>query len=145
MVGPILLSVIVVLDTNVLVSALRSRLGASNAVMCRLARREFEAAVSTALLLEYDEVLHRPGIVPDYRNDEIAAFLDSVCAVSREAYIYFAWRPILPDPGDDLVLECALASGATHIVTHNLRDFPEVDRFGISVVAPNQFLRFLSP
>ena len=60
-----------------------------------------------------------------------------------EAYIYFKWRPCLPDPKDDHVLECALASGAKYIVTHNLRDFEGVDVFGVSVVTPNEFLRIL--
>ena len=81
---------ICVLDTNVLVSALRSRLGASNEVVRRLALRKFEAAVSTALILEYDDVLHRPGMIPGRSSEDIDAFIDSICAVSQEAYIISA-------------------------------------------------------
>ena len=136
---------ICVVDTNVLVSAMRSRLGASHDVVRRLASGEFRAAVSTALILEYDDVLHRPGMVPGYSADEIDSFIDSICAVSLEACIYFRWRPFLSDPNDDHVFECALASGATHIVTHNIRDFRGLDPFGVSVVTPNDFLRILSP
>ncbi len=134
-----------VLDTNILVSATRSRTGASNEVIRRLALGEFHAAVSTALSIEYDDVLHRPGMAPGYTADEIEAFIDSICAVSVEAFIYFRWRPFLPDPKDDLVFECALASGATHIVTHNVSDFRGVDPFGVSVVTPGDFLRILTP
>lgn len=134
-----------ILDTNVLVSALRSAFGASNAVMRRLAVGDYEIAVSTALCLEYDDVLNRPGMIPAYTPQQIDAFLNSVCSVAEEAFIYFRWRPFLPDPKDDLVFECALASGATHIITHNVTDFRGVETMGISVVTPNQFLRILTP
>jgi predicted nucleic acid-binding protein len=135
---------LVVLDTNVLVSGLRSALGASNSILRRLALGDYRIAVSTALCLEYDDVLNRPGLLPTYTPQQITAFLDSVCAVAEEAYIYFRWRPFLPDPKDDLVFECALASGATHIITHNTKDFPGAVALGISIVTPNQFLTILS-
>lgn len=132
-----------VLDTNILVSALRSRKGASNAVIQRLARGEFGATASTALILEYEDVLHRPDMVPDFSTAEIDSYLDSLCAVMSEAFIYFRWRPFLRDPKDDLVFECALASGASHIITHNIKDFQEVDQFGVSAVTPGAFLAIL--
>ena len=136
---------IAVIDTNVLVSGLRSVLGASNAVLQRAALGDFRVAVSTALCLEYDDVLNRPGLLPGCSPQTITAFLDSYCAVAREAFIYFRWRPFLPDAGDDLVFECALAAGATHIVTHNVADFRGTEAFGISVMTPNQFLAILPP
>ena len=134
---------IVVLDTNVLVAALRSRHGASNALLQRMALGQFRPAVSTALCLEYDDVLHRPGKVPAYTAQQITEFIDSVLSVAREAYIYFRWRPFLRDPNDDLVFECALASGATHIVTFNGNHFEGVSAFGIAVVTPGDFLHIL--
>jgi len=137
--------VLVVLDTNVLVAGLRSSLGASNAILRRQALGEFRAAVSTSLCLEYDDVLNRPGLLPSYNAAQITLFLDSFCAVADEAFIYYRWRPFLPDPKDDLVFECALASGATHIVTHNERDFRGAEAFGISIVTPAQFLTILTP
>jgi putative PIN family toxin of toxin-antitoxin system len=132
-----------VLDTNILVSAMRSRVGASSAIIRRLALGEFQSAISTALTMEYADVLSRPGMVPGYSTDEIDRFIDSICSVSLEARIYFRWRPFLPDPKDDLVFECAMASSATHIVTHNLKDFRGLDPFGVSVVTPSEFLRIL--
>ena len=136
---------LVVLDTNVLVSGLGSVLGASNAVLRHLAQGDCRAAVSTALCLEYEDVLHRPGLLSAYTEAEITAFLDSFCAIAREASIYFRWRPFLPDPNDDLVLECALAAGAKHIVTHNVRHFREAATTGISAVTPAQLLSMLRP
>jgi predicted nucleic acid-binding protein len=137
--------VLVVLDTNVLVAGLRSVFGASNAVLRRLALGDFQTAVSTALCLEYEDVLNRPGLLPTYSPEQIAMFLDSVCAVARESFIYFQWRPFLPDPKDDLVFECALAAGATHIITHNCRDFRGAEVLGISIVTPAQLLAILPP
>ena len=84
-------------------------------------------------------------MIPDYSAAEIDEFLDSICAVMREAFIYFRWRPFLPDPKDDLVFECALASGASSIVTHNVRDFPDLQPFGVSVLTPQELLRILTP
>jgi predicted nucleic acid-binding protein len=137
--------VLAVLDTNILVSGLRSACGASNAVLQRAALRHFQVAVSTALTLEYADVLARPGLIPGHSPQTVEAFLDSFCAVAREAFIYFRWRPFLPDPGDDLVFECALAAGASHIVTHNKRDFQGAKDFGISVVTAGEFLAMLPP
>jgi len=130
----------VILDTNVLVAALRSRTGASNELMKRLAYGEFSVAASTALILEYEDVLLRSGLLPHYSRSEIGAFIDSLCNIAEEAVIYFRWRPFLPDPKDDLIFECALATGAQFIVTSNLKDFPHLARFGISVMTPRDFL-----
>jgi predicted nucleic acid-binding protein len=119
--------------------------GASNVLLQRAAQGDFEIAVSTALVLEYADVLGRPGILSGYSPQVIGAFLDSFCAVAREAPIYFRWRPFLTDPGDDLLFECALAAGASHIVTHNVRDFGGVSAFGISVMNAGDFLSKLPP
>ena len=135
--------VLAAIDTNILVSGLRSRLGASNELLTRMALRHFRPVVSTALCLEYADVLHRPGLLPSYTSQQIDAFLDSFCSLAREVPIYFRWRPYLPDPKDDLVFECALASGASHIITHNLRDFVGAERFGVSVVTPKDFMNIL--
>jgi predicted nucleic acid-binding protein len=86
-----------VIDTNVLVSALRSAFGASNAVLRRLAMGDYGIAVSTALCLEYDDVLKRPGMAPGYSPQQIDVLLNSVCSVAEEAFIYFRWR-LLPAP-----------------------------------------------
>ena len=68
----------------------------------------------------------------------------AVRAECIECRIHFLWRPHLPDPKDDLVLELALAGGAPFIITHNIRDFQGVDAFGIRAVTPDDFLSILS-
>jgi predicted nucleic acid-binding protein len=69
------------------------------------------------------------------------AVLDYVCAVARHQDIFFLWRPFLRDPGDDLVLEVAVAGSCDHIVTFNLRDFKDIERFGVTCLTPINFLR----
>ncbi|MBI4623130.1 MAG: hypothetical protein HY736_07925 [Verrucomicrobia bacterium] len=63
--------------------------------------------------------------------------------VRIESQIHFLWRPYLPDPKDDLLLELAFAGQAVYIITHNTRDFQGADALGIQVVTPDQFLRIL--
>jgi predicted nucleic acid-binding protein len=63
--------------------------------------------------------------------------------VAHKHPIYYLWRPFLPDPKDDMVLEVAVASGATHIVTFNHKDLRPAASFGIAVVKPSEFIRLL--
>jgi hypothetical protein len=62
-------------------------------------------------------------------------------AVRQE--IFFLWRPFLKDPGDDLVLEAAVAADCDSIVTYNLRDFAGIDRFDLRALSPGAFLNEL--
>ena len=88
--------------------------------------------------------MSRPGLLPGYTPEDIGDFLDYFLSECVECRIHFLWRPHLPDPKDDLVLEVALAGRATFIITHNLRHFPGVDAFGIRAVTPDDFLSILS-
>ena len=129
----------VVLDTNVLVAAFRSRNGASFELLRLLgSEAPFRPCLSVPLVLEYEMALRRLADVDDAR---VAAVLDYLCEVSELKEIFFLWRPFLSDPGDEMVLEVAVWGGAEVIVTHNLRDFAGVeDRFGIRVLSPSAFL-----
>ena len=133
----------VVIDTNVLVAGLRSRRGASFALLQRLGGADLLPVLSPALCLEYEDVLARPGMIAGFTAVDAGDFVDYIVSVSEECRVYFLWRPWLPDPKDDLVLEVALAGGASHIVTHNFLDFVGAERLGIAVVSPNQFLKLL--
>jgi len=57
--------------------------------------------------------------------------------------IFYLIRPFLADPDDKLILELALASASSYIVTHNRDDFRDAGRFGIGVLTPGEFLRIL--
>ena len=132
-----------VIDTNVLVSALRSRRGAAYRLLRTVRRREIPFALSVALVLEYEDALGRPDIIPDLPQPAVIRFLDALIALAEHQAVYFMWRPYLPDPKDDLILEVAVAAAATHIVTYNGRDFRGVDPFGLMVVTPVELLREL--
>jgi putative PIN family toxin of toxin-antitoxin system len=134
----------VVIDTNVLVSALLSRRGASFKLMKKVGSPGFQPIISPPLCLEYEDVLLRPGLLPSYTAEDIGDFLDFLLSQCFECRIHFLWRPHLPDPKDDLVLELALAGGASFIITHNTRDFRGVDALGIRAVTPDEFLAILS-
>lgn len=128
------------LDTNVLVSAIRSRRGASFRLVDEIGRGRFEMVVSVPLVVEYEAALleHRP---PNVTANDSGTILDYVCAESREQEIYYLWRPLLRDPKDDMVLEVAVAGGCDVIVTYNVGDFGGAEQFGIRVIRPLDFLR----
>lgn len=132
----------IVLDTNVLVAGLRSRNGASFQLLSRLASQQFGLHLTVPLAMEYEDVLHRPGLLP-LSVAAIDAVLDMVCAVAIQQDVHFLWRPQLRDPSDELVLEAAVNASADFLVTHNLRDFAAADRFAVQVVTPDQFLKRL--
>lgn len=128
----------IVIDTNVIVAALKSKRGASNRLLRLFGSKKFTHSVSVALVLEYEEVLKR--LLPDLGERNINYLLDYICAVSENTNIYYLWRPALSDPEDDMILELAVASQSDFIVTYNQRDFKEAQRFGIKVVTPRDLL-----
>ncbi len=88
--------------------------------------------------------MRRREMLPGYSDQDIGDFLDYFLSQCVECRIHFLWRPYLPDPKDDLVLELALAGEAGVIVTHNLQDFRGVEALGIAAMIPNAFLARMS-
>ena len=136
----------VVLDTSVLVAGLRSRLGASNRVLTLVAAGRLVPLVTTAVFLEYEAVLLRPEhrLATGMSEDDIAGFLAALASAATAVEVNFRWRPQLPDPADELMLEAAVNGQAQAIITHNLRDFATVRAaFGIRPITPAAFLQEL--
>jgi putative PIN family toxin of toxin-antitoxin system len=134
----------VVLDTNVLVAALRSPHGASAALVSATPTAVWTPALSVPLYLEYQEVLLRPGMVAaTLTPDDILAFCRYLASISLLQEIFFLWRPYLPDPGDDMIFEVAIAAQADYIITHNVRHFAGVGAFGVTPITPADFLMLL--
>ncbi len=125
------------LDTNVLVSAFRSREGVAFRLVSLLREGRFEISISVPLVLEYEAVLLRSTSLSEEAVLSVVRYLSSV---AHRQEIFFLWRPGLPDPKDDMVLELAVASRASYIVTYNGKDFAAAERFGIRAVTPKAFL-----
>lgn len=133
----------VVLNTNVVVAGLRSRRGASFRVLEEVGSGRFEMALSVPLVLEYEDVLRRGSVAKGLSEADIDGVLDYFCSVGHRQPIFFLWRPLLPDPKDDLVLELAVAAECEAIVTHNVKDFVAAERFGVAVLTPAALLRLV--
>ncbi len=135
---------LLILDTNVLIAALRSSSGASYALLRRVGTGQFDIGVTAALVLEYESVAARSLAALGLTAGELGELLDYLCQVGRRAAVRFRVRPSLPDPGDELVLEAAVACGAGWIVSHNVRHLAAgAARFGVEVLAPAEALRRL--
>ncbi len=137
----------VVLDTNILVAASRSKRGAAYAVISQLPSKRFEIALTIPLYLEYQDALTRPEqLSKQYTAEEAIGFTRYLASIAYKQDVYFLWRPWLKDPKDDMVLEAALASRSKFIVTYNLNDFAGhgvEENLGIHPVTPQQFLETL--
>ena len=133
----------VVLDSNVLVAAFRSRNGASFQVLTLLRAGRFEIALSVPLAFQYESVFVRHAKELKLSRNEATGLVDYFCQIAHKQEIHFLWRPSLSDPGDEFVLELAVASGCRYIVTHNTKDFSGAERFRVSIVTPGEFLKLL--
>ena len=130
-----------VLDTDVMVAALRSATGASRWLLDAALKGSITMVVSVPLILEYEAVLTRPEhlSVIKLTAKEVGKIIDAVAAVSSHARLSFRWRPLLDDANDDMVLETAINGGAEFLATFNIRDFGSVgDRFGCRAVLPRE-------
>ncbi|MEM9556734.1 MAG: putative toxin-antitoxin system toxin component, PIN family [Acidobacteriota bacterium] len=130
----------IVLDTNVLASALRSSRGASFRLLSLVGQGQYELCLSVPLVLEYEDVLNRPNLGLELSREQVADIIDYLCSVGHLQEVFFLWRPTLSDPKDEMILELAVASGCSWIVTFNERDFASAARFGLGVCRPQDFL-----
>jgi putative PIN family toxin of toxin-antitoxin system len=137
---------ILVMDTDTIVAALRSPAGASAELLRRVRRNEIVLAASVSLFMEYEAVCTRPAHVQagGLSVQQVGGFLDALAALIQPVEVHFLWRPQLRDPGDELVLEAALNAQADALLTFNLRHFAKVsERFQLRVEQPGPFLRSL--
>ena len=128
-----------VLDTNVLVAALRSDLGASRKLLLSAMDGRIAVLASVPLMFEYEAVLTRSQhlSVTGLTIAETNAVLDGFAAVVEPIQLRFLWRPRLRDPSDEMVLETAVNGRADRLVTFNLRHLgPAAKEFGILAVTP---------
>lgn len=134
---------LVVFDTSVLVSGLRSAKGASFALLRMVRVRALTPLVTIGLFLEYEDVLKRPDqLEANGMTIELTdRFLGAFAATAEPVEVHMRWRPQLRDAGDELVLEAAINGRAEALITHNVRDFRQAaPRFGLTLTTPGGFL-----
>ena len=129
----------IVIDTTVLVSALRSRAGWAFDLISRVGTGQFQHVVTVPLVMEYEDVLHRPGVV-SVSAEKVDDILDYVSSTALRQRVHFLWRPKLQDIKDDMVLEAGVNGQCQYIVTWNVRDFAAASGLGLKVLSPDVFL-----
>lgn len=134
----------VVIDTNVLVAAARSRRGASFALVSSIPSERFLPCLSVGLYAEWQDALTRDENLPPGRSpQEVRNFLRYLASQSHLQQVHFLWRPFLHDADDDMVLELALAARCQYIITHNATDFRRAEQLGVLPIPPRDFLNLL--
>ena len=136
-----MISVRLVLDTDVVVAAMRSPTGASAAILRAARQGQTTLLVSVALAMEYEAVCckaeHR--LASGLSDWEVDVFVTAVIALAEPVETHFLWRPQLRDPGDEMVLEAAVNGRADALVTFNVRDFGTApSQFGVEVLLPRE-------
>lgn len=133
-----------VVDTNVLLSGLRSTLGTSHRLLREIGRNpSLLIHLSVPLVLEYEEVLKRQSRVLGLTYQDIGDVLDFLCSVATHHQVFYLWRPFLLDMKDDMLLELAVEARCSQIVTFNVKDFRGSEQFGIRSVTPKSLLKEL--
>ena len=134
----------VLLDTSVLRAGFVSSAGASRQVLRAALMGKITIVASSALMLEYEDVLLRPETLQKagIGARDALSFLDGLCAVCLPVAVRVRWRPQSPDSGGDLVIDAAVNGLADAIATFSLRDLrPPAVRFGIAAEPPSDILR----
>jgi putative PIN family toxin of toxin-antitoxin system len=135
----------VVIDTCVWVAAIRSRRGASFALLSEMPHKRFQFGISVPLFLEYRAKLTEAAVRGHTPLDQhqIETILSALAHYGVEVPIYYRLRPNLKDENDNMVFECAANFDASAIVTHNVRDFtaPELATYDIEVLAPGELIK----
>ena len=136
---------LVVLDTNIIISGLYSKRGASYQLLKAAISGDLPCAISPLIALEYEGKIHdkiEEGFLRVSKGD-CGRILDVLFATANVVWTPFQIRPVLSDPSDDKILECAISGNCTHIITFNTKHFIKIVTrlYGIQAVSPRKFLK----
>jgi hypothetical protein len=102
--------------------------------------RKNESVLAEAVKARRQTVLTQPEhMPPGVDANQMQGFLRYLVSLSHLQDVHFLWRPFLRDPDDDMVLECAVASGSRFIGTHNTKDFRRAPKLGVQTMTPGVF------
>lgn len=115
--------VILVLDTDEIVAAVRSPKGASRKILNWLLDDSIVVIASVPLVLEYEAVLTRADHLQasGLSTQEMSILLDTIVSKMKAIEVHYLWRPMLQDIYDEMVLETAINGYADSIVTFNAK------------------------
>ena len=131
---------IIVLDTNVVISGILKPYSPSAVILRLVAEGTIQAAYDVRILAEYRDVLTRAEF--NFSQETVDAFLTQM----EQDGLSVSCRPLkshLPDPDDEPFLEIALAAKAMAIVTGNKRHFPKGEYEGVRILSPAEFLKVM--
>jgi len=136
-----------VIDTDVVVAAVRSRKGASAALLALLIERKATMLLSVALALEYEMIalLAEHVMAGGSSMERVRKLIDTLIDIAEPVKVSFQYRPQLCDPGDEMVLEASINGKADAIISFNQKDYRREGRivpndFGIDVISPAEAL-----
>ena len=133
----------IVIDTNVILAGLRSNKGASYKLLSLLNDQRFQINISATLIFEYEAILKREEQKIGLTNEDIDEIINGICHLSNHHEIFYIWRPLAKDKDDDFLLDFALKCQAQFIISYNDKDLKPIEKFGISILTPKQFLQLL--
>lgn len=134
-----------VLDTNVFISGIKSKVTPPGKILDAWKAQKFVLITSPQLLAEIKEVLLRPSVLQMLQKTpvEVASFIK---ILSQKSYLTegtLTVTTLKDDFDDNMVLACAIEGIATHLVTGNKKHFPFTDYKGVTIVSPREFLSLL--
>lgn len=132
-----------VIDTNILIAGFRSNQGASYKLLTILNSPRWQINISTALIFEYETVLKREAGMLNLSDIDIEKIINALCAIANIHQIFFLWRPLSKDPNDDFLLDLAIKSQADFIISYNKADLRSIEKFGIQILTPKEFLELV--
>ncbi|MBT4290720.1 MAG: putative toxin-antitoxin system toxin component, PIN family [Deltaproteobacteria bacterium] len=136
----------IVIDTNIIVSALISRSGSySRKIIEKVFDNLIIPLMGEALFNEYTEVTNRHDIFKlcVLNKKERLEFLQAFMKCCLWCKIYYNWRPNLQDEGDNHIIELAVAGGANYIVTKNIKDLKSGELLfkKLQIKTPDEFIK----
>ena len=126
-----------VFDTNVLVSALISTMG-NPALLLDKAGKNYTLFISKDILTELEAVISRDKF--GFTEEEVNTIIEAIISFSEVINPEIKLDVIKSDPDDNKILECAVACGASYIVSgdRHLLELKEYDK--IKIITPKAAL-----
>ena len=120
---------------------MRSQTGASYRLLLTVGHSRWQSVVTPALMYEYEDVARRPNATSGLSPQDVTNILEMTYRESHRQFVWFSWRPLSPDPGDDSILEAAIAGRCDFVVSFNELQLRRAREFGIEVLRPAELLR----